>query len=382
MMTQLNQKFNVLSAMGIILVVGGHCGFDFVDWFPTYSFHMALFMFISGYFFHKEGFCSFFIKKLRHLVVPLLSWNAFYGILMTVLVSYGFTRLSHQSVTLRSLLWDPFTMGWQFWFNGPAWFAGTLFLVQILYWGLCYLTQSRMALIGVFSLALHVFSIWLALHHYADFSYVGFFSNAGLGGSRVLYCLFFYWLGQYYKVKLESKDAFSVNKIFLLFICNALILGFATPYVGVIVNTMTFPTHKYWVPVVVSCTGIWLYLQISDLLQQHVSNNELFSYIGRHTFSIMTHHLFFFWLLNTLLWQMKQRNILHLNAFNYEQYMTDIYFRIAAHPPVNRLIYLIAGVMGPVVCCWIYERYAKAHVLKVRRNLSSYIEKTRSGGVD
>ena len=382
MKAKINQKFNILSALGIVLVVGGHCGFEFIDWFPIYSFHMALFMFISGYFFTQQGFGNFFIKKFKRLVIPLLSWNAFYGVVMTVLVAYGFTELYHQDLTLRSLFWDPFTMGWQFWFNGPSWFAGTLFLVQLVYWFLYWISGKRMALIGAFTLFLHIVAIWLALHHYADYCYEGYFSNAGLGASRVLYCVFFYWLGHLYRLKLESRDSFSVDKIVCLFICNALILGFATPHVGVVVNTMAFPTHKYWVPVVVSCTGIWLYLQFAEVLKTHVSDNELISYIGRHSWDIMVHQFFFFWILNTLLLWLKNYGILNLNTFDYAQYMHDIYFRISAHPPVNRLIYLIAGVMGPVVCCWLYEKYAKAHVLRFRRNLLLHIDKIRSGGVD
>lgn len=47
----MNQKFTILKAMGILAVVGGHAGTNFLPWFPVYSFHMPLFIFISGYFF-------------------------------------------------------------------------------------------------------------------------------------------------------------------------------------------------------------------------------------------------------------------------------------------------------------------------------------------
>lgn len=49
-----NHTLGILSAFGIIFVVLGHVGeniFTLNEWFPYYSFHMPLFIFISGYFF-------------------------------------------------------------------------------------------------------------------------------------------------------------------------------------------------------------------------------------------------------------------------------------------------------------------------------------------
>ncbi|MDE6185294.1 MAG: hypothetical protein K2G39_07720, partial [Lachnospiraceae bacterium] len=49
-----NKTFRILSAIGIILVVAGHLGynlFEIGDLFPYYSFHVAVFLFISGYFY-------------------------------------------------------------------------------------------------------------------------------------------------------------------------------------------------------------------------------------------------------------------------------------------------------------------------------------------
>lgn len=57
--------------IGIILVMLGHNYLDwkFVFWF--YSFHMALFFFLSGYTFQKtENFKAFIRKKFKGLVVP------------------------------------------------------------------------------------------------------------------------------------------------------------------------------------------------------------------------------------------------------------------------------------------------------------------------
>ena len=53
-----NLQFKLLSAIGIIIIVSGHCyhgGMELVyNWFPPYSYHLALFVFISGYFYKTD----------------------------------------------------------------------------------------------------------------------------------------------------------------------------------------------------------------------------------------------------------------------------------------------------------------------------------------
>ena len=52
-----NLQFCILSAVGMILVVMGHVEEGMLTvggLFPYYSFHIALFLFISGYFYREE----------------------------------------------------------------------------------------------------------------------------------------------------------------------------------------------------------------------------------------------------------------------------------------------------------------------------------------
>ena len=54
-----NKEFRILSAIGMILVVAGHLGFNVFDvggLFPYYSFHVFIFLFVSGYFYKKEAY--------------------------------------------------------------------------------------------------------------------------------------------------------------------------------------------------------------------------------------------------------------------------------------------------------------------------------------
>ena len=49
-----NASFGILSALAIIMIVAGHADYNILtvgELFPYYSFHVPLFMFISGYFY-------------------------------------------------------------------------------------------------------------------------------------------------------------------------------------------------------------------------------------------------------------------------------------------------------------------------------------------
>ena len=78
---KLNYQMSLLSFLGIIFVVLGHINSipynyaigTFYGWFPYYSFHMPLFLFITGYFYKEiseSDIFSFIRKKVRTLVFP------------------------------------------------------------------------------------------------------------------------------------------------------------------------------------------------------------------------------------------------------------------------------------------------------------------------
>ena len=53
-----NRQMRILSAIGIILVAAGHLGYDLFDiggLFPYYSFHVFIFLFVSGYFYRTQA---------------------------------------------------------------------------------------------------------------------------------------------------------------------------------------------------------------------------------------------------------------------------------------------------------------------------------------
>ena len=136
-----NKKMMILSCIGIIIVVLGHTGNSFKlasDIFPYYSFHMALFVFISGYFydnkyekniFGKDGYIQ---KKVKKMIIPYFIWNLIYGIIVNLfkklnIITYG------EKINIYSYFIKPWTTGHQYILNIASWFVLALFLVNISY---------------------------------------------------------------------------------------------------------------------------------------------------------------------------------------------------------------------------------------------------------
>ena len=183
-----NNKMNILKALGMIAVVGGHCGINFLPWFPGGTFRMPLFMFISGYFFHDSTLLSFMKSKVKHLIIPLLTWNLAFGIICTILLSCDLIHFG-QSLSWKTVFIDPFIHGHQFVFNLATWFVGTLVELQLLYWILYRLCRRNHFALLVVSLVCYTVAWFMADNQWQKI-YSGYF----LPVEKVLFMLIFYEL--------------------------------------------------------------------------------------------------------------------------------------------------------------------------------------------
>jgi fucose 4-O-acetylase-like acetyltransferase len=124
-----NLTFSYLKAIGIILVVIGHCGgggigqIFAVSWFPTYSFHQPLFVFIAGYLYHDStSTFQYLFKRAKRLLLPFYGWHLIYGILVTVLTVIGWIDFG-KTLTFETFVLEPWTV-WNngYKFNLASWF--------------------------------------------------------------------------------------------------------------------------------------------------------------------------------------------------------------------------------------------------------------------
>ena len=88
-----NISIDIIKGIGIILMVGGHCGMPFTHF--IYLFHMAIFFMASGYCFNAsnsetmQDVLSFVKRKFKGLWFPYVLWMAVFTLLHNVFVKIG-----------------------------------------------------------------------------------------------------------------------------------------------------------------------------------------------------------------------------------------------------------------------------------------------------
>lgn len=385
-----NVCFCILAALAILMVVAGHLGYNIMtigDLFPYYSFHVPLFVFISGYFYkdtERERPFGYVWKKIRRLLVPYFVWNLFYGVLSWLLRANGFAM--GEEISFRTLFLAPFIHGYQFIYNYAAWFVPTLFVIEmmnlLMRLILCgavdrilrnareswqngwYRLQEWLFLAG--SLAVGMVVVYLAAGGHVWGSYKA--------PGRILFLYPCFQMGQFYKKKLESRDRIGNLPYFAIVLgvqvllhlcCNGLayssvwVTGFANgpliPYVTVVSGT------AFWLRVVkilaplcesgqsgISAAQSDAGRRNDPAVVQNPAGGFLL-YLGRNTYAVMLHHVMAFMLVKMILAGIAAHTG-YLPDFDFMRFYSDIdYYYLVKGSEAFRMVYLAAGVGLPLL---------------------------------
>jgi len=346
----INYNFKILSFFGMVFITSGHClggGISLLyDWFPFAGFHVALFVFISGYFFsfNKLGSVKHIIKRIKKLFIPLYLWNLFYGLLIQFLSLKSFTIGG--GLTLENLLVKPVLDGHHFVYNMGGWFIPSLFAAELLTFLIYFLLDNfHKKPNELFVFVFYVFLGMLGIVMAQNGINTGYF----LPVVRFLYFLPFYSLGILYK-KLEKYDIISSFKYFsCVFIIQFLI---ANTYGSVPVYAPSwcndFNQHIF-TPYVVGFTGIAFWLRLSKLLTPMLSKMKLIMKVANSTYSIMINQFLGFMVLKTIFALLSKYTPL-FSDFDMTNYKTNIWYYYLPNGVQGWLIvYLIFGLTIPVL---------------------------------
>jgi len=366
-----NMTFCILSGLAIIMVAAGHLGYDLLSvdgLFPYYSFHVPLFMFISGYFYkdaEEERPLTYVKKKCSRLLVPYLIWNLFYGSIALLLRNCGLAM--GESMNFRTLFLAPFLHGHQFIYNYAAWFVPALFVIEMmnllmrliarrlfrmspekLEW--LYLTASLLVGMAVVHLA-------IGGHIWGNYKAPG----------RILFLYPCFQMGQFYRKYLEEHDTLGNLPYFTILIgiqtllhlcCNG--LAFSSVWCTGFANGPV-------IPYVTIVSGIAFWLRIARLLTPVTGENRAVQYLGRNTFTVMMHHVMIFMLIKMILAGIAAHTGLCAD-FDFEQYRTNIdYIYLVKGTEHFKMVYLAAGIAIPLLLRYAVERLWKKRHWPVAR---------------
>lgn len=340
-----NKTFLLLSVFGIIFVVLGHCGniyAFFNNVFPYYSFHMPLFAFISGYFFKDRKIMEFLKIKTKKLIIPYFIWNVIYGIIINILKFFNLINYGKEFSLFNIFVAPFYGTSNQFIFNVAAWFVISIFFVQLIYYFINKIISKLKINTGIL---VTIISIIIA---YVELKLVEQGHNYGIYYllTRVSFLLPFYAIGQVYK-KFEKYDIKISNITYfvsIILIQCVLLQKYKLTYN---LNLLTFK-NNFLVYLMGSMTGILFWLRISRILSNFIGEDKIINYIGNNTYTIMMHHVFIYFLINT--------GILILNKlvgafgkFNYNSYKNSVWYFYNTNNPAMLLIYAILGISIPLL---------------------------------
>ena len=351
-----NKKFLLLSFWGIIFVVLGHCSglhknMFFCNIFPFYSFHMALFIFISGYFYKKSPAKKFFVKKTKKIIISYLIWNLIYGIIVNILKNLGVINYG-KDLTLYNIFIAPFmTYSNQFHFNSPAWFLISIYFVQVIY---CIIDK-----INIKDYKINKYIVFIISSIIASITLKSALNGNNYGIwiliTRVSFLFPFYCLGQIYK-DLEKYDKLNnIAYYIILIIVQAILLQ---KYVDLTynLNTMTFK-HPYIIYLLSSITGILFWLRISAIMEPYFGENKIINYIGNNTYHVMMHHMFMFYIVNTFIYAIYKFTG-RFGKFDVTAYKKSIWYVYNKENGALLLIYVIIGIALPLLIKYmIIDKY-------------------------
>ncbi|MBO7502538.1 MAG: acyltransferase [Paludibacteraceae bacterium] len=291
---QRNRPVDILRMIAILLVVMRHtAATPGAAWlshlFPVYSYHLALFLFVSGYLFRDmewSGFGRFVWKKTRNLLLPFLGWNIVYaGIVTLINLRHPVDYLppTSQVWTFHALLVEPFISGHQYILNLATWFIGMFYLALLVY-GLLYM------------FARHI-PDWAVLILYALVALAGLYSASlpltGRGWmvvQRIAYTLFFLQLGRCFRLYIEPRLSWGNIGWFMLFI---LALWAPVMINGDHMYVLAFMNYDGHVlrPLLAGMFGCLFWMLASMVIARYVRSSKVEQLVSRNTWAIMTHHL-------------------------------------------------------------------------------------------
>lgn len=389
-----NTTFRILSAFTILMVVAGHCGYHIMtvgELYPYYSFHVPLFVFISGYFYkasEEEAPLQYVKKKLRRLLLPYFIWNVVYGLLAWAMRTAGFAM--GEGISLRTLFIEPFLHGYQFIYNYAAWFVPALFVIEMmnlcarivlrkvirLVWKLWemlsggrkdirrgglskekedFITEWVM-LIG--SLLVGIAVVWLAIggHVWGNYKAPG----------RILFLFPSFQMGQFYLKRLEKHDTMKNLPYFAILFGLQVILNVGFNGLAFSSVWCTGFANGPVMPYVTIVSGIAFWLRVSKMLAPVFGESPAVQYLGRNTYAVMMHHVMAFMLVKTLLAVVAARSGWCAD-FDFAQFYTNIdYFYFVRGAEQFGMVYLAAGVVLPLMLQYALD-YAKERLAGLRK---------------
>ena len=352
----IDYRFKIIYFIDIICVILSHCKkkasieLNIQGWFEYTSFHMPLFMFAAGYFFKSKNITSsvkYIKRKFKRLILPIYSYNIFYGVIIQILKKFGFKN-NIREFNLKIIFIEPLN-GCGFKYIRPSWFSSTLFFVEvynILKRKVLYSIRKEIheSIYLIFDIILSYLSVFMSNQNYNKFPNAIFLL-------RFMHLNIYYELGIFYKKHLESLIKKLRNDLFFLniFILKLLFHIYYSHAPFFYYGGSQYYNYSPFTVIIISILGILFWIKISEIIEPILGKNYYVNIIADNTFSIMINHIFAIDLVKTL-FAVISKHTRYCKDFNFKKYysLETSYIYIPNNLLQVGILYLISCLIIPI----------------------------------
>jgi fucose 4-O-acetylase-like acetyltransferase len=325
-------EMSLLKAFGIIAVVVSHHMNPTPGFFPANSYHIALFLFASGYFYSttaEENPLPYLRKRLIWLLGVFYLYHLFHAVELYTLWEFGIHMGGIKPIFPQALYYPIQALN-SYGLGFAMWFVLQLFLAQFMLLALRILLRAiRM---HEWHITAFFFVLALAATTLSEAGYNHTFANIVV--LRTAFFMFFLQLGYLYRTKLENRIPLGSTSLVLLALFQAIVVALYQD-IAYTVGTMHFYGHTL-LPFVMATTGIYLCLHIAKALAPTLHSSHILVRIGNNSFHICAMHMSFGFIVV----------LLARAYFGITDPITDPMYRY----DIYRFwpLYITIGILGPV----------------------------------
>lgn len=275
-------------------------------------------------------------------MIPLYIYNFIYAIVVLLLRKKNF--LIGELPSINTILVMPINNGHQFQYNMGGWFVISLFLIEI------FNIVLRKIFIKINIPEYVYFLVFLCLGTIGNYlAYKGHIQGWVLVLIRVLHLIPYYGFGVFYKQSLEKYER-RIPTIYLFGIIFAIKLifflrGYNPTFTASWCND--FPSNPV-MPIFIIFLGIIFWVRVVTIIEPILGKNKYINLIADNTYSIMINHFLFFMIIKTI-FALLSKYTIYCQDFDWVKYKTEIFYYYIPHGLFqNEIIYLIAGIVGPI----------------------------------
>lgn len=326
--SKIDYSINYTKALGILLMVLGHCGCSVPYSVQFLSmFHMPLFFFVSGYCFKRSNLSianagKYSLRKIKGLYWPFVKWGMLFLLLHNCFYyaniysnTYGYKGGTSTLYSVRDIIIKCYfivtRMQGEEQLLGGYWFLAALFSGIVVSWVVLHFikkTEYSAMLVFIMSIFLNIYRVTFdgLLCSICGINFPVPFIDLG---ARAFEVAFFITVGLYFAEK--KLPCFNWLMIFV---------GYLVTFVGsffwkINPGEMFFENVKYVPYLLTGIIATWCTYSMFNKIKLENGGGKLLNFIGSNTLTILTWHFLSFKIVSLLIILMYDLNIQRLSEF-------------------------------------------------------------------